>query len=205
MKGAALDGPAGPAVSWPSASSTGRLSSSGAGDRRRVHQPSLPLPCSPYYALSLRRVVVEMQRPVLCPARDRDGQMGNRSTSFPRMISTPSPPLVLLQLPPSAPDEAPCVFGRLVSSLPVRKREACGGGVGRQRQDLPAADRSHRTDRPVTRHMSVPRVDCALICQMVEGENRNGTTHGRTNQHTTDAWFIRRDFGGHTHWQDSWT
>jgi hypothetical protein len=46
MKGAALDGPVGPAVSSPSTSSTGRLSSSGAGDRRRVHQPSLLAPSS---------------------------------------------------------------------------------------------------------------------------------------------------------------
>jgi hypothetical protein len=32
----------------------------------------------------------------------------------------------------------------------------------------------------VTQHMSVPRVDCALICQKVEGENRNGTTYQPT-------------------------
>jgi hypothetical protein len=39
----------------------------------------------------------------------------------------------------------------------------------RQRQDLPATDPSHR---PVTRHISGPRVDCALICQNVEDQNR---------------------------------
>jgi hypothetical protein len=47
---------------------------------------------------------------VLCPARDRDGEL------FPHMIPPPSPPLVPLWLPPPAPEQKHHRYRRWISS-----------------------------------------------------------------------------------------